>query len=70
LGGGEDGELDSLLRHEVEDAAIDGGFGEPHAFGFAAVAGFEVGDAPADLGKGVAAIGEGHDEVVVDLGHC
>ena len=68
LDGGEDGELDALLRHEVEDAAVDGGFGEPHAFGFAAEAGFEVGDAPADLGEGVAAAGQRHDDVVVDLG--
>ena len=28
----------------------------------------EVGDAPADLGEGVARVGERHDEVVVDLG--
>ena len=55
--------------HEVEDAAVDGGLGEPHAFGFAVEAGFEVGDAPADLGEGVAAAGERHDDVVVDLGH-
>ncbi|XWK51065.1 hypothetical protein RBB78_04585 [Tunturiibacter empetritectus] len=40
----------------------------PHAFGFSAEAGFEVGDSPADLGEGVAAVGEGHDDVVVDLG--
>ncbi len=46
--------LDAFLRHEVEDVAVDGGFGEPHAFGLAAEAGFEVGDAPADLGAGVA----------------
>ena len=41
--------------HEVEDAAVDGGLGEPHAFGLAVEAGLEVGDAPADLGEGVAA---------------
>src|ERR1700677_3020082 len=35
LYGGEDGELDALLRHKVEDASIDGSFCEPHAFGFA-----------------------------------
>ncbi len=68
LVGGEDGELDAFLGHEVEDLAIDGGFGEPHAFGFAAEAMLEVGDAPADLGAGVALGGEGHDDVVVDLG--
>ena len=55
--------------HEVEDAAVDGGLGEPHAFGLAAEAGLEVGDAPADLGEGVAAAGERHDDVVVDLRH-
>src|SRR5258708_19882677 len=69
LYGGEDGELDALLGHEVEDAAVDGGFGEPHAFGFAAVAELEVGDAPADLGEGVALVCEGHGGGVVDRGH-
>ena len=54
LGGGEDGELDALLGEEVEDVAVDGGLGEPHAFGLAAEAVLEVGDAPADLGEGVA----------------
>ncbi len=68
LRGCEDGELDALLRHEVEHAAVDGGFGEPHAFGSATEAVLEVGDAPADLGDGVAAAGERHDDVVVDLG--
>lgn len=67
LNGGEDGELDAFLGHEVENVAVDGGLGEPHAFGFAAEAVFEVGDAPADLGAGVAFAGERHDDVVVDL---
>ena len=53
--------------HEVEHAAVDGGLGEPHAFGLAAEAVLEVGDAPADLGEGVALAGERHDDVVVDL---
>ena len=48
--------------------AVDGGLGEPHAFGLAAEAVLEVGDAPADLGEGVAGAGERHDDVVVDLG--
>ncbi len=61
--------LMTFLGHEIEDAAVDGGLGEPHAFGFAVEAGFEVGDAPANLSEGVAAAGERHDEVVVDLGH-
>ena len=52
---------------QVEDVAADGGFGEPHAFGAAAEAVLEVGDAPADLGEGVAPAGERHDDVVVDL---
>ena len=67
LGGGEDGEPDALLRHQVEHVAVDGGLGEPHAFGLAAEAMLEVGDAPADLGERVAAVGERHDDVVVDL---
>src|ERR1700742_2081462 len=29
----------------------------------------EVGDAPANLGNAVAGVGQGHDDVVVDLGH-
>ena len=49
--------------------AVDGGLGEPHALGLAVEAGLEVGDAPADLGEGVAGAGEGHDDVVVDLRH-
>ena len=68
LVGGEDGVKDSLLGEEVENLAVDGGLGEPHAFGLAAETVFEVGDAPADLGEGVAGAGEGHDDVVVDLG--
>ena len=67
LVGREDGELDALGGHQVEDVAVDGGLGEPHAFGPAAEAVLEVGDAPADLGEGVAAAGERHDDVVVDL---
>ena len=66
--GGEDGELDALLGEEIEDGAGDGGLGEPHAFGLAAEAVLEVGDAPADLGAGVALGCERHDDVVVDLG--
>jgi hypothetical protein len=31
--GREDGELDALGGHQVEDGAVDGGLGEPHAFG-------------------------------------
>ena len=65
--GGKDGELDAFLGHEVEDLTIDGSFGEPHSFGFAAEAVLEVDDAPADLGAGVALGGERHDDVVVDL---
>ena len=68
LVGCEDGELDAFLGEDVEDFAVDGGLGEPHAFGFAPEAVFEVGNAPADLGAGVAWGGEGHDDVVVDLG--
>ena len=41
-------------RHQVEHAAVDGGLGQPHAFGTAVEAVLEVGDAPADLGEGVA----------------
>ena len=67
LAGGEDGELDALLRHQVEDGAGDGGFSEPHALGATAEAVLEVGDAPADLRAGVALAGERHDHVVVDL---
>ena len=68
LDGREDGELDAFLGEEVEGVAVGGGLGEPHAFGLAAEAVFEVGDAPADLGEGVAGAGERHDDVVVDLG--
>ena len=68
LVGGEDGELDALLGEEIEDGAGDGGLGEPHALGPAAEAVLEVGDAPADLGAGVALGGQRHDDVVVDLG--
>ncbi len=56
------------MGEEVEGLAVDGGFAEPHAFGAAAEAVFEVGDAPADLGLGVASAGEGKDDVVVGLG--
>ena len=48
--------------------AVDGGFGEPHAFRLAAETVLEVCDAPADLSEGVAGAGERHDDVVVDLG--
>ena len=55
--------------HQVEHGAVDGGLGQPHAFGPAAEAVLEVGDAPADLGERVALAGERHDDVVVDLRH-
>jgi hypothetical protein len=67
LDGGEDGELDAFLGEEVEHAAIDGGLGEPHALGLSVEAMLEVGDSPADLGEGVAPVGQRHDHVVVDL---
>ena len=66
----EDGVLDAFLREEIEDVAGDGGFCEPHAFGFAIEAVLEVSDAPADLGTGVALGGERHDDVVVNLSEC
>ncbi len=65
---GEDGELDAFLGEQVEDLAVGGGLGEPHSLGFAAEAGLEVGDAPANLGASVALIRQRHDDVVVDLG--
>jgi hypothetical protein len=58
-----------VLSEEVEGVAVNGGFGEPHALGLAAEAADEVGDAPADLGDAVLLVGEGQDDVVVDLGH-
>ena len=65
--GREDGELDSFGGHHVQHAAVDGGLGQPHAFGPAAEAVLEVGDAPADLRDGVAPAGQRQDDVVVDL---
>ncbi len=66
---GEEDEADIVLGEEVEGFGIDGGFGEPHAFRHAAEAVLEVSDAPANLRDAVAGGGEGHDEVVVGLGH-
>jgi len=67
LMGREDGVLDAFGGHHVEHAAADGGLGEPHTFGASFEAVFEVSDAPADLSEGVAAAGERHNDVVVDL---
>jgi len=65
--GREHGELDAFLRHEVEHAARDSSLRKPHAFRAAAEPVLEVGNAPADLGAGVAFIRERHDDVVVNL---
>ena len=67
LRGGEDGELDSVGGEHFKGLDVDGGLGQPHAFGRAIEAVFEVADAPDHLSLLVAAIGQRHDHVVVDL---
>ena len=65
----QDGEQDAFGGHDVERLEVDRRLGQPHPLGPAAEAGFEVPDAPEDLGPLVAARGQGHDDVVVGLGH-
>ena len=67
LMGLEDREGDPLVGHEAESFEVHGGLGQPHAFGLASEASLEVGYAPPHLGFLVAAVGQGHDHVVVDL---
>ncbi len=62
-------EQDAILRQQIQRFDIHRGFRKPHAFGLASEAMLEVGNAPADLRHPVARIGQGHDDVVVDLGH-
>jgi len=63
----QDGVEDSIFRENFEGFGVDGGFGQPHAFGAAFEAMFEVGDAPFDLGNFIAAVGQRKNHVVVGL---
>ena len=66
---GEERELDAVLGEELERFSVGRGFSEPHALRRSAVVIFVVGDAPANLGDAIAAVGEGQDHVVIDLRH-
>ncbi len=63
----EDGELDAVGGEDFEGLDVDGGFSQPHAFGIAIEAELEVANSPYHLSLLVAAIGQRHDHVVVDL---
>ncbi len=63
------GEPDAMLGEEVEGLGIRGGFGQPHALRRDPVVKLVIGYAPANLRDLVAAVGQGHDGVVVDLRH-
>ena len=49
LGWSKDGELNTVLRHQVKALNVYGGLRQPHTFGRAAETEMEIGDAPDDL---------------------
>ena len=65
---GQNGEVQALFGQGFESVQIDGGFGEPHALRETAETALEIADAPDDLGGAIAAVGQGQNHVVVDLG--
>ena len=67
---GEDHELYSALRENVNDITVDCGFRQPHALRHSAEAVDEVLNSPFDLALCVADPVEGEDRVVVPHGHA
>src|SRR5262249_50227108 len=63
----EDRERDAGRRQHLERFDIDGSFRQPHAFGSAAEAMTEIGDAPGNLRFLVVSARQRHDQVVVNL---
>src|SRR5258705_3894617 len=57
------------LGEQFESFQIDGGFREPHSFRRAVKSFFEVAHAPDNLSGAIAAVGQGHDDVIVSLGN-
>ncbi len=57
------------LGEQFESFQIDGGFRQPHSFRRAVKSFFEVAHAPENLGGAIAAVGQGHDDVIVSLGN-
>src|SRR5215472_3135278 len=68
LPGSQNRELDSVLGQDFQGLGVDGSFWQPHAFGLATEAAFEVLDPPPYLRHFVATIGQGQDHMVVALG--
>src|SRR5260370_10779032 len=55
------------LGEQFESFQIDGGFREPYSFRRAVKSFFEVAHAPDNLCSAIAAVGQGHDDVLVSL---
>ena len=68
LPGAQDGESDSLLRHDIERFQVHSRFRQPHALRVAAEVALKIANAPNHLGALVPAVGQRHDHVRVCLG--
>ena len=62
-------ETDAELGEQLERFQIHRGFRQPHSFRRALESIFEVADAPEDLRDPIAAVGQRHDDVIVNLRH-
>src|SRR4028118_1102930 len=61
------GKFNSFCNQSFQCCVINGCFCQPHSFGIAPKPGTEVGFTPTDLGVFVPLVGEGQDDVIVDL---
>ncbi len=66
--GGQQGEAETLGRHDVQGLQVHRGLRQPHAFRLAAEAMLEIPETPDHLGDFVAPGGQRHDHVAVGLG--
>ena len=61
--------MDPILGQDLEGGDVGGGLGEPHTLWLATEAMAEVANSPVDLGFAVVIVGQGHYDVVINLGH-
>src|SRR5205823_2779318 len=64
----QDRELDPLFGEDIECFAVDGRLRQPHPLRLAPETVLEIRNPPDHLSLLITPVGEGHDEVVVDLG--
>lgn len=64
---GKNSKFDAVLREDIEGCVVCCTLGQPHSFGLAAEAGFEIANAPNYLRLFVTIIGQRHNHVVIRL---